>query len=148
MSYIMKLREKLGNQPLIMVGATAIIKDSSGNILLQKRSDSGKWGTIGGAMELGESFAETAKREVEEETGIIVTDQQMKTVLSGNDMFHTYPNGDQVFLVTAVFEVTGWQGIPRVNDHESLELSYFDLRKELPDIEPLAKLILQKSGYL
>ncbi len=144
----MNLRDKLGNQPIIMIGATAIIKNNAGNILLQKRSDSGRWGTIGGAMELGESFEETAKREVEEETSIIVTELQMRSVLSGNDMFHKYPNGDQVYLVTAVFEIIKWRGIPRVNDSESLELKFFNLKKKLPDIEPLVILILQKSGYL
>jgi 8-oxo-dGTP pyrophosphatase MutT (NUDIX family) len=148
MNYIMNLRDKLGNQPIIMIGATAIIKNNAGNILLQKRSDSGRWGTIGGAMELGESFEETAKREVEEETSIIVTELQMRSVLSGNDMFHKYPNGDQVYLVTAVFEIIKWRGIPRVNDSESLELKFFNLKKKLPDIEPLVILILQKSGYL
>jgi len=38
-------------------------------ILLMRRSDNGLWGLPGGFVELGESVAEAARREVQEETG-------------------------------------------------------------------------------
>ena len=138
----------MGDKPLIMVGSTVMIKDQTGRILLQKRSDTGLWSTIGGAMEVGESFAETAIREVQEETGLIIESMEMKGMLSGIDMFHTYPNGDVINLVTAFFEVTEWEGIPKVNDHESLDFRFFDLSKNVENLDPLAKKILEKTGYL
>ena len=51
MSYITDLRKHVGNAPLIVPGVCIVLKDEKGRVLLQKRSDSGKWGTIGGAME-------------------------------------------------------------------------------------------------
>jgi 8-oxo-dGTP pyrophosphatase MutT (NUDIX family) len=148
MNYMQLLREKLGNQPLIMVGSTVMIKDEAGKILLQKRSDTGKWSTIGGAMELGESFEETAIREVQEEAGILIKNLNLKTVLSGNDMFHTYPHGDVINLVSAVFEVTEWEGTPKVNDHESLDFRFFDLKEEVENMDSLARRILVKTGFI
>ncbi|MDO9577646.1 MAG: NUDIX domain-containing protein [Candidatus Cloacimonadales bacterium] len=108
MSYILNLREKMGDEPLIMVGSTVMIKDKKRKILLQKRSDTGLWSTIGGAMEVGESLEETAIREVQEETGLKIESMEMKGMLSGKEMFHKYPNGDVINLVTAVFEVIEW----------------------------------------
>ncbi|MFC1897992.1 NUDIX hydrolase [Candidatus Cloacimonadota bacterium] len=148
MNYMMKLRDKMGNEPLIMVGSTVMIKDKTGKILLQKRSDTGKWSTIGGAMELGESFEETAIREVQEETSLKIIKMELKDVLSGSDMFHEYPHGDVINLVTAVFEVTEWEGTPQVNDHESLDFRFFDLRIEVENLDTLARRILEKTDYI
>jgi len=148
MNYMMELRKKMGDQPLIMVGSTVIIKDKTGKILLQKRSDTGKWSTIGGAMELGESFEETAIREVQEETSLVIRNLELKGILAGKDMFHTYPHGDVINLATAVYEVTDWEGIPKVNDHESLDFKFFGLNEEIPNLDPLARRILKKTGYM
>jgi ADP-ribose pyrophosphatase YjhB (NUDIX family) len=43
---------------------------ASGEILLMRRSDNGFWGPPGGYVELGESVAAAAAREVLEETGV------------------------------------------------------------------------------
>lgn len=146
MSYIIKLRQKVGKMPLIMVGSTVIIRNDKGEVLLQKRADSGLWSTIGGAMEPGETFAETARREVMEECGIELGEMKVAAFLSGSRMNHEYPNGDKVFVVTCVFEVFDWQGTPKVNDEESLSFRFFDLAKPLADLDPLARRILIDSG--
>jgi len=41
----------------------------AGELLLMRRSDNGFWGLPGGFVEIGESVAEAARREVGEETG-------------------------------------------------------------------------------
>lgn len=41
----------------------------AGELLLMRRSDNGFWGLPGGFVEIGESVAEAARREVAEETG-------------------------------------------------------------------------------
>ena len=52
--YIMDLRRELGCRPLLQVGASVIVEDGQGRILLQRRSDNGCWGYPGGSVELDE----------------------------------------------------------------------------------------------
>lgn len=63
------------------IGVTCVFycHDGKGNLLLHKRSENcrdekGKWDCGGGAMELGETFAETVRREVREEYGVNAQD--------------------------------------------------------------------------
>ncbi len=51
-------------------------------ILLMRRSDNGYWGLPGGFVELGESVAEAARREVAEETGWSVEIERLIGVYS------------------------------------------------------------------
>ena len=147
MSYITDLRKHVGNAPLIVPGVCIVLKNEKGQILLQKRSDSGEWGTIGGAMELGESFEETAHRELMEETGLKVEKMEMKALLAGKELFHEYPNGDQVHNVICVFEVSEWVGEPVINDDESLGLDFFSFSEAEKILNPFSLLILKKTGY-
>ena len=70
--YIKKLRRKVGHDELILNYAGCIIFDEQGRLLLQKRTDCGEWGFLGGMVELGESVEEAAVREVKEESGLDV----------------------------------------------------------------------------
>ena len=59
----------------IGVGVGAIIFDQKGRIFLAKRgvksrNEAGKWECPGGALEFGDSFEKTLKREMKEEYGI------------------------------------------------------------------------------
>ena len=63
MGYIEELRKLIGNYPIILVGAAALILDQQDRLLLLRRTDNGCWGIPGGAMEPGESLADTVKRE-------------------------------------------------------------------------------------
>lgn len=47
-----------------------LVADDAGRILAIERTDNGWWSIPGGAIELGESVAQAAVRETEEETGI------------------------------------------------------------------------------
>ncbi|MBR3869023.1 MAG: NUDIX domain-containing protein, partial [Clostridia bacterium] len=71
MSYIMDLRKVVGHRPLLQVGASVIVVDECGCILLQLRSDNNTWGYAGGSVEIDEKVEDTAKRELYEETGLI-----------------------------------------------------------------------------
>lgn len=44
--YILDLRKTVGHRPLLQVGASVIVVDSEGRILLQKRRDNGLWGSF------------------------------------------------------------------------------------------------------
>lgn len=148
MGYILDLRKHVGSRPLIMAGACVLVFNGERQLLLQKRSDSFDWGTIGGAMELGDSFEEAAHRELMEEAGLTAASLRFVTLLSGKDAYYRYPNGDEVYNATAVYEALGVQGEPRINDHEGLELRYFSLDEPIPDLNPFSEIILRRAGYI
>ena len=146
--YMMELRKLIGTRPIIMAGACVIVRNEKGHLLLQKRSDSLDWGTIGGALELGESFEEAAERELFEEAGLTADRFKFVTVLSGKDMYYKYPHGDEVYNALVVFEAEGVRGEPVVNDEEGLELAYFPPDQPIPNLNPVSEKILTKAGYI
>ncbi|MGW0898724.1 NUDIX domain-containing protein [Streptomyces goshikiensis] len=56
----------------IVPAVTAFVLNDAGEVLLERRSDNGRWGMPGGVQEVGENIAGTVIREVLEETGISV----------------------------------------------------------------------------
>jgi NUDIX domain len=56
----------------LVPAASAVVVDQAGRILLHRRNDNSLWSIPGGAMEVGERIADTAVREVKEETGLDV----------------------------------------------------------------------------
>ncbi len=148
MGYISELRKVVGTRPLIMAGACVLAFDESGRLLLQRRSDSGDWGTIGGALEPGESLEEAAARELWEEAGLTAKRFRLIDLFSGKEMYYRYPHGDEVYNVMAVYEAIETEGIPRVNDREGLELGYFDPEAPIAELNPFTGLVLAKLGYL
>lgn len=103
MSYLLDLRHYVGHQPLISTGAATLVYDSQHALLLIHRTDTHLWGLPAGSKELNESLVNTATREVQEETGVTITTPTLTGLLSGPDMQFTYPNGDQIDAVIAVY---------------------------------------------
>src|SRR4051794_39032168 len=54
----------------VVPSAGVVVTNEDGDILLIRRSDNDNWAIPGGAMDVGETIAECAVREVKEETGI------------------------------------------------------------------------------
>ena len=71
MNYIKQIRRLIGHETLLTIGCGVII-EKGGKILLQHRTGEDNWCIPGGVMEIGETFVETAEREVLEETGLRV----------------------------------------------------------------------------
>ncbi|MDL2276294.1 NUDIX hydrolase [Breznakia sp. OttesenSCG-928-G09] len=142
LSYIEELRTKVGSKPLLSIGATIIVINKDGEILLNLRSDTKTWGIPGGGMELGETISETAIRELYEETNLISNDLEFIKIFSGNDFYFKYPNGDELYSVIALFITKNVTGNLKISDDESLKLQYFNL-KNLPVLESRAQLIMK-----
>ena len=143
MGYIAELRKHVGHDPLIGIGATTLVFNDKGELLLQLRADTDTWGIPGGAMELYETIEETAVRELREETGISADALELVTVLSGNDFYFEHPNGDKLCTVIVLFKVLHYRGSVRVSDDESRALRFFPLTA-LPAMEPRAAAIIRK----
>jgi mutator protein MutT len=145
MSYVQELRAIVGHRPLILVAAGAIILNEHGSVLLERRTDDHLWGIPGGGMELGESIEETARREVQEETGLVVGEMTLFGIFSGSDMYHEYPNGDQASIVAVIYLTSDVTGELVVNADENLELVYFSA-DALPTVKlsPANKPIIER----
>jgi ADP-ribose pyrophosphatase YjhB (NUDIX family) len=64
------LRGPIFSRPTPLVAGIGAVIDPDARILLMRRSDNGLWGLPGGALEVGETAAAGAAREVLEETGV------------------------------------------------------------------------------
>ncbi len=144
MGYVSELRALIGKRPLILVGANIIILDSGSRMLLQRRTDNNTWGIIGGALEIGETLEETAKREAFEETGLVVENLQLFDIFSGPDFFYEYPNGDQVYDVCVVYIVKSFTGEIRTDDKEGHALQFFPLDQLPANINQPDKPIIEE----
>ena len=69
-SSLWRVRQKVGNDLLLWPGATVLVEDADGRILLGLRRDNGEWAMPGGGAEEGGSFASTALAELHEEVGL------------------------------------------------------------------------------
>ncbi|MGE7998351.1 NUDIX hydrolase [Lysinibacillus sp. NPDC093190] len=128
--YIKTMRQLIGHETLLTIGCGAIIEDDRGRILLQKRIDGDIWGIPGGILEIGETFEETVKREVFEETNLILNNMTLFGLYSGKNGFAEYSNGDKVFSVQIIFYSSDYKGTLQIND-ESSELHFLS-RNEIP----------------
>ncbi|WP_029233296.1 NUDIX hydrolase [Butyrivibrio sp. VCB2006] len=132
MDYIRSLRQTMGHDLIMTVGCGVLIENDRGQLLLQKRSDTGEWCVPGGALEPGETYIEAATRELHEEVGITVKDLELFGLYSGDDREIHYPNGDVVYSLSVIFITKSYEGQISDSDSEVLEHRFFD-RKEIPD---------------
>lgn len=124
--HIAHLRAHVGQTTLLTPAVAAVIYDRSGRVLLIRRGDGQGWSLPGGFLEPGERLAECAIREVQEETGLEVEVVRLIGIYSDPAVNHiTFPNGDQVQLVSATFECRVTGGEPRPDGEESLDVGYF-----------------------
>jgi ADP-ribose pyrophosphatase YjhB (NUDIX family) len=130
--YIFRLRKLVGHIPLILCTAGIVVYDNQRRVLLQRRTDNNLWCIPGGCVELGELVEDTARRELFEETGLIVDAMKLLGIYSGEEQHYTYPNGDEVYFVTTVFIANYYGGSIIIDENETKELKFFSV-DSLPD---------------
>lgn len=136
MGYIMDLRKIVGKRPLLQVGASVIVEDEQGRVLLQKRADNHCWGYPGGSTELDERVEDAAARELREETGLVSHMMELFGVFSGPELHYTYPNGDEVSNVDIVFVCRDFSGTLTCQEGETEKLAFFEPGKLPENLSP------------
>ena len=149
-AHIARLRAVVGHELLLLPSVTVLPVDSAGRIMLVRHAgqDDG-WGTLGGAVEPGESPAAAAVRETREEIGADIELIRLLDVLGGREYEVSYPNGDRAAYVTAVYEARIVAGSPAPDDGELSELGWFT-PDELPavSLNGFARALLRSIGRL
>lgn len=149
-AHIARLRAAVGHELLVLPSVSVLPVDSAGRVLLVRHAghDDG-WGTLGGAVEPGESPAAAAAREAREEISVDIKVVRLLDVLGGPDYEVSYPNGDRTAYVTAVYEARIISGSPAPGDGELSELAWFRL-DELPalPLSRFARALLHAIGHL
>jgi ADP-ribose pyrophosphatase YjhB (NUDIX family) len=149
-AHIARLRAAVGHELLLLPSVSVLPVDEAGRVLLVRHAghDDG-WGTLGGAVEPGESPATAAAREAREEMTADVELLRLLDVLGGPDYEVSYPNGDRTAYVTAVYEARVVSGSPAPGDGELSEVAWFtpDELRALP-LTRFARALLHAIGRL
>ena len=138
--YIADLRKLVGHRTIMQCAASVICVDSRGRVLLGRRTDNHLWGYSGGALEIDEYVEDGAKRELEEEMGLIAEELEFFCINSGPEAHYVYPNGDEVSNVEIIYL-----------ESEIEELRYFDADEITmdmisPPIRPVMEKYLREYG--
>ena len=137
--YIKNLRKIVGHIPILQCGASVIVENEQGEILLQLRADNNCWGYAGGSVELDECVEDAAKRELMEETGLLAHELKLFGVFSGKDLHYTYPNGDEVSNIDIVYICNSYSGELKKDLSEVKALRFFALSDLPENISPPIK---------
>ena len=133
--FILTLREKIGHDPLWLPGVKAVVlRAEDSEVLLVRRADNGRWTVPAGILEPGEEPADTAVREVQEETAVDAVPRRLAGV--GTTAEAVYPNGDRAQYLDVVMVLDAVGGDARVNDDENLEVGWFAV-DSMPELPPL-----------
>ncbi|MFG6120146.1 NUDIX hydrolase [Thalassobacillus sp. B23F22_16] len=143
--YTKDIRKLIGTRPLILPGSTILVFNDAEELLLQHRSDTKEWGLPGGNMEPGESLQEAAERELFEETGLKAESLRFLSVLSGEEYYFQYPNGDEVYNVIGVYQAVEPYGKLTMDDGESLDLQYFSTTALPKNMDDRARKIIERT---
>ena len=122
-NYIQSIRSKVGHEKIILAFAGGCIFNNKGEVLLQRRGDTDKWGFPGGAIELGETPQMAAIREAKVETGLDVKVGRIIGVYTDLDI--TYSSGDQAQSIVIAYELIEVGGELFCDQKETTELRYF-----------------------
>jgi ADP-ribose pyrophosphatase YjhB (NUDIX family) len=135
-SYFGQLRALAGDRTLLLTATRVVLHDGAGRLLLIRRSDNGVWSEPAGAMELGESIADCAVRELYEETGLRATAVTPFALHTGPG--YTFRNmfGDTYQHFVVLFRVDGWHGELVRRTEETTDAGFFTPAEQPQPLSP------------
>lgn len=118
-----------------------IRKDERVAFVLRQNTDwmNGFYSLPAGKVEKGESFTAAAVREAHEETGISVSPENLRALIT------VHRNSPDSLWVDMCFEVLQWEGEPyNAEPHVHSELTWFDPRELPENVIPETRFLLQE----
>ncbi|WP_233554610.1 NUDIX domain-containing protein [Deinococcus cavernae] len=146
-SHLLDLRKLVGSRPLFAPGANVLVVDGEHRLLLLRHAGTGRWTLPGGSLEPGETFEACARRETLEESGLTVHELTPLLLCAGAEYRFTYPHGDVVDNVSALYRAEGWSGELCLQVEEVLEHAWFSADALPPDEALSGALIRTHVGH-
>ena len=134
--YILKIRELIGHDPLLLAHAVTIVINKNNEVLIEERSDDGFIDFPGGTLDLHETIEDCAKRELKEETGLIADDLTLFKIYTGEITKCTYSNGDVIYGIDAVYLVRKYHGELKPQQEEVNSLNFVKLENIKGKLSP------------
>lgn len=93
----------------VVPSVVAIVRDENDRVLMIHKTDNDKWALPGGGHEIGESIADTVRREVLEETGYTVEVETITGTYTNPRHVMAYDDGEvrQQFSIAFTARLTG-----------------------------------------
>ena len=130
--YIKTMRPLIGPRPMLLPGVRALIFNPQGEILLQRRTDMPRWCLPSGSVELDETALDALKREVAEETSLVVVEAEAMGCIPAPRRSSPISMGTRFSVSPLPLWCARWQGDPKADGIEGSELRFFTL-SQLPD---------------
>jgi 8-oxo-dGTP pyrophosphatase MutT (NUDIX family) len=146
--YMRQLRDKVGNDYVLVATAGALIRDEDGRVLLVQHVD-GPWQLPGGAVDPDERPEDAARRECLEEASIEIAPLRIAGVFGEPNYRSRYANGDEIGIVAIVFEAEIVSGTPSPGDDETQDVGWFTPRElEALELRPTSRAMLDTLGLV
>lgn len=122
------------------IGATILIKYDD-KVLLESRKDSDRWAFIGGGLFLNETLLECVKRETFEETGIILSDEEIEFCKLYDDpsIIIAYPDGNIIRSMMALYTTT-LEKMPDLKCSEETTETILKMKRRILDVRLLQRI--------
>ena len=121
-----------------------IVRDDEGRILLQRRAGTGfmdgYYDFPSGHVDMGESFTESAVRELAEETGLSAREEDL-------EVLHINQNYLDTPYINIVFAAKKWSGVPKIMEEDKCDAQQFFAVDALPEKCTLAVRYVEQAGW-
>lgn len=139
MNYCDAMREKIGNDPLIIVRPSVAILNQNGAILLY-RYIGGTWSIPGDILQLNESVEECLKRNILRDIGLTINKLTLFGVYSGKEFINRVEESGEEYQTVAIgYLCTDYEGEIAPDQNQGIEAEFFALNELPVDTDPFIK---------